>query len=272
MKEYKTFDSSIQTVNDREVTGIAAVFGNVDLGRDRIHPGAFRKTISERKTRIVHLWGHDQEQPPTAKIIDLKEIGRNELPADLRTDFPDATGGLVVTRRYLDTPRANEILEGIKSGAITGMSFGYEVPRGKVDYEKATDGPVRNIREIKLWEVSDVLYPMNPATRAAKSMTDQLACMMDEAADLANLMAVGQQMTPADLAQIQQVIASLQAVLKAVAMADQPDDMGASMSSEEAPMQMMSAVPPKAPDQGKAHTVPTMALLARLAIAERAFV
>jgi HK97 family phage prohead protease len=262
MKEFKTFESSIQTVNDHEVTGIAAVFGNVDLGRDRIHPGAFRKTISERKSRIVHLWGHDQEQPPTAKIVDLKEIGRNELPADLRADFPDATGGLMVTRQYLNTPRATEILEGIKSGAITGMSFGYEVPRGKADYEKAADGPVRNIREIKLWEVSDVLYPMNPATRAAKSLTDELSFLMERAQDLTDLMAVGQTLTPEELNSVQQVIASLQAILKSVS--------DASMSSEEAPMEMMSAVPP-APDQSKAHTVNAAALLARLAIAEREY-
>lgn len=256
-KEYKALDSE-QTVHDREVTGIAAVFGNVDLGKDRIHSGAFRKTIGERKSRIVHLWGHDDKQPPTAKLIDLKEVGRNELPADLRNEFPDATGGLQVTRRYLETPRAQEILEGIKSGAITGMSFGYEVPRGRFDLEKSTDGTIRNIREIKLWEVSDVLYPMNPATRAAKSLTDQLAMMMDEANDFIELMKVGQSLTPDDLAQIQQIISSLQGFLQQ-AESQEPQD--------EPTMEMMSSAPP-APDQSVA-LIDAKHLLARLAIAER---
>lgn len=267
--EYKTVPLSGVDVNDRIVTGIAAVFGNVDEGGDITHPGAFKKTIAEQTGRVKHLWNHDFNQPPTAVVKDLREVGRDELPADVRTRYADAKGGLVVVREYLDTPRGNEILAGIKAGAITEMSYGYNVTQK--DFTKGSDGrAIRNLRQVRLLDTSDVPWGMNPATVAAKSMTEQLAYLLDEAADLTNLMAVGQQLTPDDLAQIQQVIASLQAVLQAASAAEAPDAMDASMSSEEAPMEMMSAVPP-APDQSKAHTVNAAALLARLAIAEREY-
>ena len=39
-----------------------------------------------------------------------------------------------VTRTYLDTPRANEVLAGLKAGAIAEMSYAYDVT--KWDYEE----------------------------------------------------------------------------------------------------------------------------------------
>lgn len=257
--EYKTVPLSGVDVTDRTVTGIAAVFGNVDEGGDITHPGAFKKTIAEQQGRVKHLWNHDFNQPPTAVVKDLREVGRDDLPADVRTRYPEAKGGLLVVREYLDTPRGNEILAGVKAGAITEMSYGYNVTQR--DFTKGADGKiVRNLRQVRLLDTSDVPWGMNPATVAAKSLTEELSFLMERTQDFTDLMAVGQTLAPEELNTIQQVIASLQAILKTV------ED--ASMSSAEAPMEMMSAVPP-APDQSKAHTVPTMALLARLAIAER---
>jgi phage head maturation protease len=95
MIEYKSSPAVTQQIDDesRTVTGIAAVTGNVDLGRDRIVRGAFSKTLQERKTRIPYLWQHDMDSPPTATVLELKEIGRADLPADLIREYPDATGG-----------------------------------------------------------------------------------------------------------------------------------------------------------------------------------
>ncbi len=180
--EYKRISSSAQAIEGRTVTGLCAIFGNIDLGGDRILPGAFARSLQERKTRIAHLWQHDIDNPPTAVILEIREVTRNDVPADVLDEYPETLGGLLVTRRYLDTPRAEEILQGIKSRAITGMSFGYDIPKGGSTYEKVGTQTVRNLREIKLIEVSDTILPMNPATRAAKRVqvsTDALLARLE---------------------------------------------------------------------------------------------
>ena len=141
--------------------GVCAVFGNIDSYGDRILPGAFTKTIKEGKARVKHLWNHDFSEPPTAVVLELKEVGRDELPQAVLDFAPEATGGLVVTREYLDTEMGEEVLKGIDAGAITEMSFGFDV----ISYELVTEGEmtVRNLKELRLYDTSDVLWGMNGA-------------------------------------------------------------------------------------------------------------
>lgn len=174
--EYKSVFSEVKQVEGRVVTGIAAVTGNVDDGFDRIWKGAFKKSIAERLGRVRHLWQHDMHNPPIATIEEMKEVGVRELPEAVREKYPEATGGLLVKREYLDTPRGNEVLAGIASGAINEMSFAYDPV--KFDFETLTPDPspskgeggvlVRNLRELRLWDTSDVNWGMNPATVASK--------------------------------------------------------------------------------------------------------
>src|SRR5450759_1178414 len=118
MPEYKSGTQHISKIDGRSVVGIFAVHGNVDEVGDISHPGAFVKTFQERSGRIQFLWMHDMFSPPVAVIKSLREIGRNELPKGVLSVAPDATGGAEVTREYLDTERGNEILAGLKAGAI----------------------------------------------------------------------------------------------------------------------------------------------------------
>jgi len=128
-REYKSMPSFTESVQGRTVTGILAVTGNIDLGMDRIMPGAFVKTIGENARRVKHLWMHDAAAPPTAKILELREIGAGELPAEMRMLHPTAQGGLLVKREYLETERGNEILEGIRAGAIDEGAIGQRQER-----------------------------------------------------------------------------------------------------------------------------------------------
>lgn len=167
--ETKTFYSKVASIEDRTVTGISAVSGVVDSGNDLIHKGAFAKTILERLSRVKHLWQHDNTLPPIAAIVELREVGRMELPADMKAKWPQAKGGLLVKRQYLETERGNEVLAGLKSEppAITEMSFGYDAV--KFDFEQADEQSptIRNLHELRLWDTSDVNWGMNEATVAA---------------------------------------------------------------------------------------------------------
>lgn len=172
--EYKALPSFVKAIDGRTVTGIASVFGNIDSYGDIVFKGAFKKTIEENGSRVKHLWMHDVWMPPTAKIIELSEVGRGELPDVVKEKFPQAKGGLQVVREYLDTPRGNEILAGIQAGAINEMSFGYDAL--KWDIEELKEGEqryiVRNLREVRLWDTSDVTFGANEATVASKSAID----------------------------------------------------------------------------------------------------
>ncbi|OLE52108.1 MAG: hypothetical protein AUG51_19315 [Acidobacteria bacterium 13_1_20CM_3_53_8] len=170
MREFKsTLPGSVKGIDGRIVTGICAVFGNVDYVRDRIKTGAFKKTIKEAGRMAKHLWNHSGFEPPIAVIRTLQEVGRDGLPDEVLKYAPDAMGGLEVAREYLNTPRADEVLEGISKGAINQMSFGYDTV--KIAYTEEGEGvpPVRELLELKLYDTSDVNWGCNDATVGSKT-------------------------------------------------------------------------------------------------------
>jgi HK97 family phage prohead protease len=166
--EEKSFTCYTKEVDGRTVTGLAAVFGNVDSQGDRIHRGAFKKTIRENARHFRHLWQHDYRQPPIAKIESIEEVTKTGLPSEVLSEFPDATGGLQVKRTYLETPRGSEVLQGILSGALNEMSFMFDVVKSDFD-EESEKTLIRNLRELRLWDTSDVNWGANPATVASKA-------------------------------------------------------------------------------------------------------
>lgn len=166
--EHKSFyEEKISTVG-RAVTGIAAVCGNVDLVGDKIFPGAFRKTLQERSQKIKFLWQHDASFPPVAKILEIAEIGKKDLPEKIVADNPEVQGGLLITREYFSTPRAEEIFQAVQAGAVTEMSIGYDPIKFDFQSDKSQDLVIRNLREVRLWDISDVNWGANPATVSMK--------------------------------------------------------------------------------------------------------
>lgn len=151
------------------VTEIVAVFGNIDDGDDIIHPGAFKKTILENFHRIRVLDQHktDSVLRVVGKPLSLREIGKNELPKALKDRYPDAVGGLEAKTQYLiDTPEGLGVFKRIDKGAVTERSFGYDIVQADVS-KVVVEGKtkvVTNLRELRLWEISPVIWGMNPAT------------------------------------------------------------------------------------------------------------
>lgn len=169
MPEYKAGPAFTKAISDRTVTGIFAVHGNIDEGMDRSHPGSLAKTAINGRTRARFVWQHRTDEPPVAKIDQIREVTRAELPPSVLAYAPDASGGVEVTRTYLDTPRGSEILAGIKAGAIEEMSYAYDVLRYDLE-EVDGRGQVRNLYEMSLYDISDVLWGMNPATVGSKGL------------------------------------------------------------------------------------------------------
>ena len=145
--EHKSFTGEIKIVDPegRTIEGHAAVFGNVDQGQDIIHPGAFTKTLSERGQAIRLLWQHDPFEP-IGKPVLLQEDGK----------------GLFFRAVISDTTRGRDFLALARDGAVDSFSIGYETVKGGLDFTKGADGEnIRNLRELKLWEISVATFPMN---------------------------------------------------------------------------------------------------------------
>lgn len=174
MHQRKSTKAFTLGIEDRTVIGIFAVHGNVDEGdgwssRDRSHPGLFGDFKAGQRDRAVFLWQHNSAEPPIATIDDLFEVSGADLPPAVKLYAPDATGGVAVKRTYLDTPRASEVLAGLKAGAIREMSYAYEPKRWDFEKQDESGGyqlPIRNLYEAELYDVSDVNWGMNPATSA----------------------------------------------------------------------------------------------------------
>jgi uncharacterized protein len=133
---------------DGAFEGYASLFGVVDLGRDRVVPGAFRECLARKPPRAVKLlWQHDPLHP-----LGLWE----EISEDNR--------GLKVRGQLnLAVTKAREVHALMRSGAVDGLSIGFRTERSRKD---AATG-VRNLEKLDLWEVSIVTFPMLPGARVS---------------------------------------------------------------------------------------------------------
>jgi len=177
--EYKVMPVYTLKVDQAQgvVEQVVAVFGNVDLGGDRIWPGAFAKTIQERglKIRVLDQHQTDSIMRVIGKPLAIREIGRAELPTELLQEYPTATGGLLTKTQYLlDTPEGLGAFARISSGAVDEASIGFDAL--DTDYTSENIGgkqvAVRNLRTLRLWEYSPVIWGMNSATMVLSAKGD----------------------------------------------------------------------------------------------------
>lgn len=130
-------------------SGLGAVFDNEDLGGDIIVRGAFDDTLTDLQSKgrtLPILWQHDSGEPlgPWDKVT----ITDKGLKAD---------GRLLIESDPLAL-RAHGLM---KSKAVSGLSIGYRIPQGGMEY----DGEVRHLKRIDLHEISIVTFPMNDEAR-----------------------------------------------------------------------------------------------------------
>ena len=137
-----------------EITGYAARFNvwseEIFGFKERIHPGAFSKTIKENDVRL--LFNHDPNF-----ILARTANGTMKLEEDRK--------GLVYTASLPDTTYAKDLKESIKRGDISQNSFGFRVIKDKwkiSDDKNKLDE--RTLTEVKLFDVSPVTFPAYPQT------------------------------------------------------------------------------------------------------------
>lgn len=153
------------------VEAIVNVSGVIDDGNDIVVYGAFTKTIADshaQRVKVLDQHRTDSILRVIGKTIQMREVGRSELPAEVLMQYPEATGGLWTQTQYLlNTPEGKGAFERISSGAVDEYSIGYDALQVEYVQTKRRDGsPVkaRLLKEIRLWEYSPVVWGMNPAT------------------------------------------------------------------------------------------------------------
>jgi len=120
------------------IKGYGSYFGNIDSDKDVIVKGAYKKTIAENGERVKYLYQHDMNQP----------IGKmNELYEDDK--------GLVFVAEIAKTQMGMDVVELMKSGVITENSVGI------MPIQKENKGDYREIKEVKLYEISAVTLAAN---------------------------------------------------------------------------------------------------------------
>lgn len=142
----------------KSVTGLAAAW-SLDSGDDIIRPGAFARTLdhwrASKKSRPIHL-------------IDQHNYGSVNHVLGKMTEAAEVADGLEATFEFIpDDPAADAAYRRVKGGYITGMSIGYmpvaweyQQKEGGQEWER-----VRVLKEVKLLEVSLVIWPMNDDAR-----------------------------------------------------------------------------------------------------------
>lgn len=136
--------------------GYASVFGNVDSYGDRVVRGAFAKSLAisfpNKGAGIPCYWSHRMDDP---EFILGKTLSAVE----------DEHGLKVRVALDLDNPKAAAAYKALKSGAVSQMSFAYEVVDSEFIPEKdAKAGGVNELRELNIFEVSVVQIGANTAT------------------------------------------------------------------------------------------------------------
>jgi uncharacterized protein len=148
------------------IEGYASLFGVGDQGGDVVVAGAYGRSLARLKVegrQVKMLWQHDPAQP-IGVWDEIREDGK----------------GLWVRGRLLsDVEKGREAAALIAAGAIDGLSIGYRTVRA----EKDAKGQ-RLLREVELWEVSLVTFPMLPEARIGAKGAEVLV------ADLKDLAAV----------------------------------------------------------------------------------
>ena len=162
-------------VNVDQAQGIVECFvagiGNKDSVGDIVISGAFAKSLTHRKPRVV--WGHSWNDP-IGKVLEMYEvpIGDSRLPAKMRNA---GIGGLYAKVQFnLQSEKGKEAFSTVAFfGEDQEWSIGYKTIDSVFDQNLQAN----ILKEVELYEVSPVLHGANQLTGTISIKADEKAHM-----------------------------------------------------------------------------------------------
>jgi uncharacterized protein len=149
MIEYKNFASiEVKSEDLGEFAGYAATFLR-DSDGDRFEPGAFAKSVKERKGKIPIFLHHER----------ALWAGASSALAE------DHKGLWVEAKLFLDTSAGRDAWGTIKGARAVGFPLGLSVGFITLDQDWEEHSQTRLIKEADLWETSITPFPANKGAR-----------------------------------------------------------------------------------------------------------
>ena len=154
------------------LSGYAAVFNSeTTIGgmfREVVKPGAFKKTIKD-KADVRALFNHDSNI-----VLGRTKNGTLTLAEDDK--------GLRIDIDLPDTQQAKDLYRQIERGDIDQMSFGFNVVKDSwTRAQSENELPLRELRELRLFDVSPVTFPAYTTTEVqARSLVESAGILQSE--------------------------------------------------------------------------------------------
>jgi HK97 family phage prohead protease len=127
---------------------------------ETIRKGAFNKSLVTNPD-VRMLWNHDTNEP----------IGR----AGKNMELIETDAGVACNVTLPKTTRANDIVELVRTGIITGMSFGFVA--NEDEWEEEDDMVKRTVVDATLFEISPVTFPAYSDSMVALRSVDNKDAM-----------------------------------------------------------------------------------------------
>jgi len=182
----------------RTFEGYASTW-DIDLENDQILPGAFKKSIDERLpyNKIKILYNHQDA------------IG---VPIEMGEDEK----GLYVKGKISNTTLGNDVINLMADNVISEMSIGFDIIS-----DREPENGIRKISEVKLWEVSPVIFGANPHTsifNVQKRFADMVEIVKHEQKEGRVLSAVNKR-------KLEEVVEILQSILVSIDKEPEPKSL-----------------------------------------------
>ena len=200
--------------------GYAAVFNSPSQPlpfTEMVMSGAFKKSLRSRNNVRMYL-NHD-----SSMLLATTRAGTLRLEEDSK--------GLLVDADLPPTTVGRDLSILMQRGDVDSMSFGFSVPRGGDKF--SDDGSTRELREVRLYEVSVVTgFPAYEATSASVRSLDKLAQRTaldaDKLAEAITVLEAGSELSDDQAAILSEVVGKLR---------KQPDQVPASILAKQLELQ-----------------------------------
>lgn len=145
----------IKAVDDAgQFSGYASIFGNVDLGGDIISKDEpFKEIVTNPDGKVITLFSHD-----SGGLFSATAAGG--IPIGLADVSQNSKGLKFDAQLVMEDPFVRDrVHPAMKRKTLTGMSIGYDVLPGG---SRTLESGMRELTALKLWEISPVIWGMNP--------------------------------------------------------------------------------------------------------------
>jgi HK97 family phage prohead protease len=201
-----------ETGDGMNFRGYAAVFNSPSQPLpfiETVKPGAFARSLKSRN-EIKMFFNHD-----TGRVLASRRAGTLRLAEDDK--------GLSVDADLPDTTDGRDLSVLLRDSIINSMSFGFSVPRGGDAWN--ADGSERELRDVRLHEVSVVAVPAYSRTeayvRSLEALTEKTGLDAVRMNDAITKLESGEELSADDAAILDEAIAKLR--VEPVAVEATPD-------------------------------------------------